>query len=186
MAPTWDLFILVFFAIIVAYSFIIGRSATVKIIIATYIAILATDGLGNLIERALLAENPIINIFSAANPNSVIVLKILIFVLSIVVLMVRGSFFVGVGREGGMLLSLMITTGFGVLSAGLIVATILTYISGGSFIGSELAMGGIDITRDSTLARALTDNYNLWFSLPAVAFVVASFVEEGGAGEAVE
>ena len=45
---SWDLFVIVFFAVIIAYSFIIGRNQTLKVIIASYIAILASDGIGNL------------------------------------------------------------------------------------------------------------------------------------------
>ncbi len=183
MAPTWDLFILVFFAIIVAYSFIIGRNATLKIIISSYIAILATDGLGNLIDRMLLSESPIINIFTTANSSSLIVLKILIFVLTIVILTVRGRFFVEIGRENSFLINIAITGTFGLLSAGLIVSTVLIYMSGGSFVGEAASfVAGVDITRDSYLARTLTDNYNFWFSMPAIAFVVSSFVGGSEAG----
>jgi len=177
-APTWDLFILVFFAIIVAYSFIVGRNATLKIVIATYIAILATDGIGNFFNKVLLGDGAIINLFTAADASSLVVLKILIFVLSIVLLAIRGSFFVDVPVDRSVLMGLATTGTFGFLSAGLIVSTILVYISGGSFVfDPSIAQGaGIDITSSSSLAQTMTSNYNFWFSMPAVAFVISSFV----------
>jgi hypothetical protein len=55
---SWDLFIIVFFGVIIAYSFIIGRNQTLKIIIATYMAILTADGLGNLFQTYLLPTAP--------------------------------------------------------------------------------------------------------------------------------
>jgi len=181
LAPTWDLFILVFFAIIVAYSFIVGRNATLKIIIATYIAILAADGIGNFVDKLLLTEGAVINLFTAADASSLVVLKILIFVLSIVLLAIRGSFFVDVPADRSMLMSLATTGTFGFLSAGLIVSTILVYISGGSFVfDPTIAQGaGIDITSSSSLAQTMTANYNFWFSMPAIAFVISSFVGGG-------
>lgn len=182
--PTWDLFILVFFAIIVAYSFIIGRNATLKIIISSYIAILATDGVGNLVDRLLLSENPVINIFTAADSSSLIVLKILIFVTAIVLLTVRGSFFVETPSERSVLLNLTITGTFGFLSAGLIISTVLVYISGGTFVTDPTATfipTGLNIAADSMLARTMTENYNFWFSMPAIALLIASFVGGGGA-----
>ena len=178
--PTWDLFILVFFAIIIAYSFIIGRNSTLKIIISTYIAILTADGFGNIVDKFILSENPVIDIVTAANTGSLVILKILIFVLVIVLLAVRGSFFVATGIEKSVIVSIATTGAFGFLSAGLIIATILVYISGGGFMGVTAGATGIDISSNSELARMMTENYNLWFSLPALAFVVASFVGEKG------
>ena len=172
--PTWDLFILVFFAIIIAYSFIVGRNSTLKIIISSYIAILTADGFGNIIDRFLLSENPTFDIVTAAN------LKILIFVLVIVILTVRGSFFVATGTERSTLVSIVTTSAFGFLSAGLIISTILIYISGGGFMNSVVNATGIDITGTSELASLMTENYDLWFSLPAIAFAIVSFVSEKG------
>lgn len=186
-APTWDLFILVFFAIILAYSFIIGKNATLKIIISSYIAILTADGIGNLFNRFLLSTNAVIPLFPAGDPDSLIVIKILVFVLTIMLLTIRGSFAVEVGKEGSWLTELVMTAAFGFLSAGLIVATILVYMSGGSFVfdPATAAKAAVNLTTGSVLAGALTQNYNLWFALPAIAFVVSSFTggESSGGSE---
>ena len=47
---SWDLFIAVFFIIIVAYSFIIGLNGTIKVILGTYIAIVCADAIGLIFE----------------------------------------------------------------------------------------------------------------------------------------
>ena len=60
---SWDLFVIVFFTVIIAYTFIIGRNQAVKIIISTYIAILAADGVGNIVERYFLGQEPAIKTF---------------------------------------------------------------------------------------------------------------------------
>lgn len=182
LAPTWDLFILVFFSIIIAYSFIVGRNATLKIIIATYIAILATDGIGNLLERLLTSGDAIINLVPA-DSNSIIVIKILLFVLGIVILTIRGTFFVESPAERSALLNMIISVGFGFLSAGLIVSTIMVYMSGGTFVAAaQTAALGVDIARTSYLARTMMENYDVWFALPAIALLAISFSGGGGGG----
>jgi hypothetical protein len=182
--PTWDLFIIVFFAIILAYSFIVGRNATLKIIIASYIAILTADSFGNLFDHFLLSEAKLVDLGVSFGSESLIILKILTFVLVILLVTVRGSFFVAMDREKSLLLNIVTTGAFGFLSAGLIISTILVYISGGVFVGDITSAVGVDITTDSLLAVMMTANYDAWFSLPAVAFVVMSFV--GGEKDEVE
>ena len=175
LAPTWDLFIIVFFAIIIAYSLIIGRSATLKVIIATYIAILATDGVGNLVQEALLSEDSVVNIITLTDSSSIMVMKILIFVLGIVVLTTRGNFLVDAPNEHHSFLNTGLLAVFGFLSAGLIVSTILVYATGNTFLDRDSAIQfGIDIAANSYLARTMTENYDVWFALPAVAFVLMS------------
>ena len=57
---SWDLFIVVFFSVIIAYSFIVGRNQTIKIIIGTYMATLAADGVANLAHKYLGGPTPIV------------------------------------------------------------------------------------------------------------------------------
>ncbi len=182
--PTWDLFIIVFFAIILAYSFIVGRNSTLKIIISTYIAILTADGFGNILDRFILSDSRILETPTSVGPESLVIAKILIFVLVILIITVRGSFFVAMDKEKSLIINLATTGAFGFLSAGLIISTILVYISGGVFVGSTTSAIGVDITANSLLAKLMTENYNIWFSLPAIAFVVMSFV--GGEKDEVE
>ncbi|MFH0834599.1 MAG: hypothetical protein V2A63_04435 [Patescibacteria group bacterium] len=181
--PTWDLFIIVFFAIVIAYSFIVGRNSTLKIIIATYIATLTADGFGNILDRFVLSD-PRFAESAAFGPGALVIFKILLFVLVILLVTVRGSFFVAMDQERSLILNLATTGAFGFLSAGLIVSTILVYISGGVFVGDATSAIGVDITTGSTLAKLMTENYNIWFALPAIAFVIMSFV--GGEKEEVE
>lgn len=179
---SWDLFVLVFFAIIIAYSFIIGRNQTLKIIIATYIAILTADGIGNILgryvsPRVLSLILPRLDVTSAG-----IVLKILLFVAVIVFLAMKGEFQVNLSEESSRVLSTIINGIFGFLSAGLIVSTVLFYISGGSFLqtsGAITTEAILTIKRDSNLVRNLVDYYNIWFSFPAMAFAISSFLKKG-------
>ncbi|PIZ72000.1 hypothetical protein COY07_03960 [Candidatus Peregrinibacteria bacterium CG_4_10_14_0_2_um_filter_43_11] len=175
---SWDLFVIVFFAVIIAYSFIIGRSQTLKIIISSYIAILTADGIGNLIQRYLLGDTPIVHVLSAS-PSSLIILKIVIFVFTIVLITTRGRFEINADRNNSTVLNLILMMTYGILSAGLITSTILIYASGASLVqegGMVINEAVLGIYRQSELVRLMINNYNVWFALPAITFVVSSFI----------
>jgi len=178
--PTWDPFILVSFAIVTAYSFIVGRNATMKIIISTYIAILATDGIGNLVGTYILDGGGLANYLSTTAAGAAVIFKILVFVVAIVTLTIHGNFFVEIPRDKSMMITLATTTAFGVLSAGLIISTVLIYIDGGGFLGESAinTLPGIhvDITGTSQIAKHITENYNFWFSLPAISILFVSLI----------
>ncbi|MFH1546777.1 MAG: hypothetical protein ABIE14_05370 [Patescibacteria group bacterium] len=179
----WDLSIIIFFAIILAYSFIVGRNSTLKIIIATYIAILTADGFGNILDHFILSDARLLETPTAFGLESLVIFKILFFVLVVLLVTVRGSFFVAMDRERSSILNLATTGTFGFLAAGLITATIITYISGGGLLSSATEFD-LDITSNSLLGKMIVENYNIWFSLPAIAFLVMSFV--GGEKEEME
>ena len=180
---SWDLFVIVFFTVIIAYSFIIGRNQTLKIIISSYIAILAADGVGSLIERYFIGAEPVVpGLGFAQGESSLIVLKIVIFVFTIVLITTRGRFQINMGSSNSSLMSLALTLTYGVLSAGLITSTILIYASGISLLAETAAamnQAVLNIYKESQLVRLMINNYNVWFSLPAITFVVSSFIGDG-------
>jgi len=177
---SWDLFVIVFFAVIIAYSFIIGRNQTLKVIIASYIAILASDGIGNLIERYFLSEKPILGVFKHfGGETSLVVLKIFIFVFTIVLITTRGKFTINMKKADTAFMNLALGLSYGVLCAGLITSTILIYTSGASLVQeTSIIMNEavLQMYRDSFMVQTMINNYNIWFSLPAITFVLSSFM----------
>jgi len=175
---SWDLFIIVFFLVIIAYSFVIGKNQTMKVILSTYVAILAADGAGNLVQKYFLGSDPVINLFAVqANNSAFVVMKISIFVLLTVLLTVRGAFQIDLMQDKSRFFSVFLTGAYGVLSAGLIISTILVYVSGVSLFHAFAPSPEnpiIAIAADSTLVRTMVENYSVWFSFPAVVFMIAS------------
>ncbi len=179
---TWDLFVVVFFLVILAYSFIIGKNQTMKVIISTYVAILAADGIGNIVEKYLIGTNPLIQIFTVDKlASALIIFKISVFVFTIVLLATRGGFDINLDEEKSTFLYLAMTSVYGVLSAGLIVSTVLIYTSGISMVE-----GTVDITdtiiypvyQSSFLVRQMMNYSHTWFSLPAIALIFSSFTNK--------
>jgi len=179
---TWDLFVIVFFAVVIAYSFIIGRNKTLKVIVSTYIAILAADGVGNLINHFFIGEDPLIRAFEVSDQAiSLILLKIIIFVLVLVLIVMKGSFEIHIEQTKSTAMNMILNLTYGILSAGLIVSTILIYVSGFSlFDGSGMVMSSAmqAIYEQSYMVRSILDNGNVFFALPAITFVIASFMGE--------
>lgn len=176
---TWDLFIIVFFAVIIAYSFIIGKNKTLKLIIATYMSLLASDGLGNMIYTYILGPSPLLKVFNIGNTDQLLILfKVVIFILGIVIISIKGSFEVDTLIEKSSFFRTFSIFIFGFFSAGLIISTVITFTSGNSFlnggiIGSPTTLA---IYNQSELARLMINNFNLWFSLPSLALVFISLL----------
>src|SRR3990167_4181608 len=111
---SWDLFIMVFFAVIIAYSFIIGKNQTLQVIIATYIAVLTADAIGNLLHQYLLKPGPLLQALNIGSiEKALIFLKVAIFIIAIVVIAVKGGFSVDIGDESSTALRLVMNFIFG-------------------------------------------------------------------------
>jgi len=182
---SWDLLILILFAVIIAYSFIIGRNGTLKIIISTYIAILAADAFANLSEKYIFGQRPLLNLFTLTENTGdiLITLKILVFIFTIVILTVRGCFIIDLIEENSSIMRIAYTSLFGFLSAGLIVSTLLMYISGHSLVSGTLNIMNESVAtmyQKSIFMQQMIDNYNYWFALPAICFVLISFTKRTG------
>ena len=182
---SWDLFVIVFFAIVTAYSFIIGRQDTLKIIIGTYIATLTADGLGNvfqsLIGNSSFFEKLVKFIgYGGGVSNFSSILKILFFITIIVLLTIYGDFEVKeiVARRGSV--NLMVLFFLSILSCGLILSTIIVFANGGSLIGgvTEISDSFKEVYEQSRFVKGLLDWHDLWFSLPGLALVMFSLFQK--------
>lgn len=174
---TWDLFIIVVFLIVLSYSFIIGKTNTVKLVLSSYIAILGADALGNMLNKLFLQAQPLVDVVSFANNEPALILvKIAAFVICMVVLAVRGSFDIVMPEEDPAM-DFLITFFFGALSAGLIISSILVFSSGSSFISGGVPINESNIAEmydASYLVKIMTSNYDIWFALPIFAFLMMS------------
>lgn len=173
---SWDLFILVFFAVVIAYSFIIGRNQTLKVIISSYMAILTADGIGNLIQVYLLPAAPTLQ--GAMGEQALVMIKIFTFVLVVVLLSIKGGFQVDILPERSVVTRILANLSFGFLNAGLMVSTLLVYLTGGSFVlGNTQASFATNLYQESEFVKTIVDNYNVWFALPVVGLVLISFFQ---------
>jgi len=183
IAPTWDLFLLLFFLLVITYSFIIGRDQTVKVTIATYISIFVADGLGNVMQKYFFGENPVLlnDAINGGENSWMMITKIIVMVLFLILLMLKGNFVADIHDGDSSVVSFFITSFMGLLSSALIICAMLVFVNNGSFIEATPYMQtdlSQSIYDNSLFARILIDNINLWFILPAIAFIIGSITNE--------
>lgn len=182
---SWDLIVIIFFAVIVAYSFIVGKDESVKIIIASYISIVAVQAVGNLLGM-LSAQSSLASgtqnfaslLGFGFDPAVVSIIKLIIFVCMIIFLAIRGGFDMQYTQEIGGIWDPVITAICGFLTAGLLLTALLTYIAAKPLLDSSLALAPLlqPLLAGSTLVTFMVEWQNLWFSLPAVLMMVVGYM----------
>lgn len=175
---TWNVVLIAAFVLMFAYHFILGQDATVKMIISIYVAILTADGVGNLIKTYVLDVAPGFHELVENQYVFYTVLRLFLFMVCIIVFVVKGGLKIELEKHEHWMFRGTLHAIFAVLSAALFIATILIYLSGNSFIDGMLIAPRIAIYEQSELARVLIDYYQVWFSLPAIAFFITSFFFE--------
>ena len=178
VALTWDLMVIIFFIVIMSYSYIVGQNGTIKIILSSYIAMLAANGLGNLLVKYIHVSQPLIKIFDSSADSNTVIFKIFTFIIFTLILVLKGGFVIDMGRQNSILVRLMTVTIFGFLSAGLIMSTVLVFIAGNSVDGLLVSTlhEAVKIPTQTLFVRSLIDYYNFWFAAPAIAFVAMSMM----------
>lgn len=180
---SWDLFVIVFLVTIIAYSFIIGRNNTLKVIVGTYIAALAADALGNIFGLYFTGSKfvaKVLNSSVVANDlEAVILLKVFLFIVLVILFSVRGAFNVNTDAHKSGAIRLVILLVLGFLCATFIMSTLIVYASGVSFVNGSVSGINTDmgaLFRDSKLIKILAQYYNFWFALPALTLVGSGFL----------
>ena len=184
---SWDLFILVFFGVVIAYSFIIGRNQTLKVISASYISILSADALGNLFARYFASSEAflkILKLFSIGNAEQATAFfKVFILITIIVILAVRGIYDFNSEDSHPFSMKLGINMFLGLMSAGLMMSAMLIFVSGGSLVVDASVYNSplMDVYNESRLVRIMMDYSNFWFFLPGVSLILVSLFSKKSA-----
>jgi len=184
---SWDLFISFFFAVVTAYSFIIGKHQTLTILIAVYIAILATQGLGNIFVKFSGESEPVFRIFKVLgvdlNISTISIAKLVLFMATIIAVALKGGFSVEYGRSHSSLIALIATGLFGFATSGLIVIALLTFVAGSPLLDPTLGAKEIlvPLMGQSYLVQVMVLNQDLWFSLPALLLIGFGLLREEAA-----
>ena len=176
---SWDLFVIVFFVVIVAYSLIIGSDNTIKVILGSYVSLVCADAIGELMSHyfggTVMFMQMAREASLAGEEEAIIFTKVLVFLLMVILFAVRGAFVVSTSRIRGVV-GLIIHLFYAVCSAGLIISAVLVLISGVSLLGG----GGVvsealsELTKQSVLVLNMVYYHNVWFAIPAVAFLLNS------------
>lgn len=179
---SWDLFIIVFFVVIGAYSLIIGRDNTLKVILGTYVAALAADAGGSIFGKYFSGSELFLKILKFASLGTesaaVVFMKVLFFVTLVILFAVKGAFFVQTSSDRSGPIRFIISMMYAFMSAGLIISVVLVFVSGVSFVGggNTQTTGSAlwTIYSQSQMVKTIVGNSYFWFFVPAFAFLVQS------------
>ena len=179
VALTWNLVILSVFVLLFAYSFMLGQDDTIKLILCIYIAILTADGLAGVLQEFVINPSPGFQKLLGENQIEILAwMRIILFIFAVVTFAVKSGFHVVLDKHEKVMYRVMIHGWFSGMSALLLLSTMLIYLSGNSFVEGMLFAKNISIYEQSLLAQLLIDYYQLWFSLPAMSFLITSFLFE--------
>jgi hypothetical protein len=81
-------------------------------------------------------------------------------------------------KETGGIMDTILTFIFGFTTAGLILSTLLTYVSGAALLSPLLSESPAisPLLEESQMMKILVYNQDLWFSLPALLLVAVGFL----------
>ncbi|MBU1151594.1 hypothetical protein KJ632_02065, partial [Patescibacteria group bacterium] len=163
-------------------SFIIGRDNTLKVILATYISAIAADSFGNLIGSSFQGSPMFLRVLESASfgneQEAIVFLKVVLFVGFVIIFAVRGAFEVHTSEDRSSIARIVMSVIYAVMSAGLIISVILVFVSGVPFIGGgaeETTTTALwSLSNQSNLIKMILEHTYIWFSVPALAFLVHS------------
>jgi len=179
VALTWNLVIVSIFTLLFAYSFLLGQNGTIKLILSIYIAILTADGFAGVLKRFIFDPSPGFQELLADHGNEFFVwLRIGLFLFAVVLFSVKSGFHILLEEHDQWSVRFLIHSLFAGMSALLFLSTMLIYLAGNSFVEGMMMAQEIKIYEESLLAKILIDFYQLWFSLPAMSFLISSFFFE--------
>jgi hypothetical protein len=176
---TWDLLVIVFFAVIVAYSFIVGKDESVKIIIASYISIVAVQAIGNLLWLLTNHSQSVMDMLGfALDGNIISIIKLILFVAMIIFLAIKGGFEMQYAKELDGVWDPVVTGAFGFATSGLILSALLTFVAAKPILDDTLGNAPLlqPLLTGSTLVQIMVDYQNLWFCLPALLLLAVGFI----------
>lgn len=165
IVPTWDLFIGLFFAIVLAYAFLLGKEKIQITLISSYIGLVLAETLGKVAEEFLMSNSLIAQIAQQAN-ISVFIIKVVVFALTIVLLTLKSGLISKPSGRG--LFSTFLTALYGFLNAGFILTSIVF------FLNEDLRK----ILLHSSKSVIYLINYHTWWIvIPALVIILVSFFE---------
>lgn len=179
ISPTWDLFIVVFFGLVITYSFIIGKHEAVKIIVSTYIAILAVEGIGNVIERITGDSRPLLSVIGLnVGGDMLTAVKLVVFISLIIFIAIRSGVEIDYSKDHGSAVNALLTAVFGFATAGLLLISLFIFVADVQILDPNVE--NIEeisaLLSKSKLMQVMILNQDLWFSLPALLLIAVGVI----------
>lgn len=158
MAPSWDLFIMLFFVVCVGYSLLLGKAKITGIMLSTYVGLALSDETGNLLYNRFADS-------AFGGTASIFTFKLAVFVLVILFFTLKNEH-IQIGEPSRGLMGTLMATVYGFFSAGLILTSIAAFMS-------DIQRAAI--FKQSNLAAHMMQFRLLWLIAPIAFIILFSF-----------
>lgn len=162
ITPSWELFILLFFAVCIGYSLILGRAKISGIMLSTYVALAIANETGDLLY------NQFVN-YAQGFSATTFTFKTVFFAVIILFFTLKNEN-IKIGEPSKGLVGMATSIVYGFLSAGLIITSIATFMS---------PLQREAVLNSSSLAYHLISARILWLLAPVVFIILFSVTDKG-------
>ncbi len=171
MNPTWDLFIIIFFAVLVVFGIALGRERAIVGVIASYIGLITANVWGNAAYNLIGGTSANIGDLSLTAGNSPFMIKAIIFAIIAILLIAKGDFLKKAVTYHTGMFSMMFSAIYSFLNAGLIVTALVSFLSDAQ---------RTELLAQSELTNTIIQYQTWWLVLPVVLMIILGFkhVEE--------
>ena len=166
MTPTWDLFIIVFFALSIVFGIALGRQRAVVGVIASYIGLVTANVGGNALYNILGGTSANVGSIALNAGSSPFLFKVIIFGLIAILLIVKGDFLKTALTHHTGAFSMLAAGIYSFLNAGLIITALVSFLSDSQ---------RTDILAQSSLANTIVQYQILWLVVPVLLMIVLGF-----------
>jgi hypothetical protein len=171
MVPTWDLVLLIFFGVSLVYGFLMGREKVILTLLGAYVGLVianqwATSAFGLITNHS----SAVLNDQFVSGNVSIFTVKVALFLVTILIIAFRGGLLAHSFMGGRGIVALGIQTGYSLLNAALIAASILEFLP--PDVKSRVVEG-------SVIAGPLVSAYAWWLILPVVLMALTGFLSRG-------
>jgi hypothetical protein len=164
--PTWDLVITLFFLMVMAYGFILGRGRIVIILILTYAAALVAGEAGSLVYNFFTGTKQIADTVWISSNMSLFSVKVILFALIIILMSTRGELGSLSNLAKGVRSTFLVGF-YSFFNAGLIISSIIRFLPEGT---------QQDLLNLSPIATKVNSYRIWWLLLPIIVMIVEGFL----------
>ena len=172
-APSWDLFIALFFIIGISYGFILQREKVTGTLVSTYVALVVTQIATPYIQQFFSGQTTIGSIFIKASPTPFMI-KTAVFAIIVILLTTRGGL---AGMRGHGLLTPIEVIIYSGLTSLIAISTIVSFLDEGV---------RATLVSDSRFASIIIQYHDMWLIAPVVILIAMGFRRHGKHGELYE
>lgn len=178
IALTWDLLIIIFVAVVITYSLIIGRGEATKVLVGSHLAALASQGIGmGLTETSARGDELLTTLGMSIGATTILTVKLLTFVLLLIGIAVYGGMTLDTDGEQS-IVDTAVAGALGFATALFLLLTLFAIMGNLPLAHPNLPVASplMPLMEQSVLASSVVSLQSFWLLLPTILLIGTSFI----------